>query len=141
MSGDSNKKTHQALYSVFVFGILLIAASCKEQFQDSRVEVITPPIDITAEEIQRSVEEGHQPWRYEASWVACVEIDSVLEGHQKQKTGLDLNNCLRKSELREEDTKAVVAIHTKNKLYKVYLNRFMKPQGIWTPTKIEIREP
>lgn len=113
--------------------------SVEQQFQVSQTDVITLPVDIEREkETQLSVEEGHQPWRLEADWVACSEI-AHLHKDRKQKPDLDVRDCLDKRKVEQQGvTKAVIDFSVTDKKYRVYVERLVKTDGIWTPTKIEV---
>ena len=113
-----------------------IGASQIQQVQIPRVEVIELPFDIGRErKIQLAVEKGHQPWRINAEWVACSEIGGLLI-RRNVKPDLDLADCLKNAKTEEEATKAIVTVQRDKIQYRVYLNRLVTSDGIWTPRKI-----
>lgn len=106
----------------------------KPQVQAPHVEVIDLPLDREYEKkLQRwVVEEGHQPWRFNAYMVACAYIPSES----------DVGDCWNNYKIEHEDeTKAVVSFREGNVHYRVYLERVVEPGGIWTPRRIEIIRP
>lgn len=102
-----------------------------------RVKVIEIPLDMNVEtETQSSVDEGHQPWRVDAAWVACSEIGALLID---EKTKGNLDNCLKNSKIEQrEGGKAIVSVLLDGVQYRVNLERLIKADGIWTPRNIEI---
>jgi hypothetical protein len=113
--------------------------SGEQNSQYSRTEVITLQVDLDREkEMQLSVDKGHQPWRLEADGVACSEIGQ-LHQDRKQQPDLDVRDCLDKRKLEQQgETRAVVTFTTADQEYRVFVERLVKPNGIWTPTKVEI---
>ena len=109
-----------------------------QQLQIRQVGVIELPVDIARErKTQLAVDEGHQPWRTEAKSVACAEIAYLLsEG--KVKPELQVPACVEEAKTEEVATKALVTVQRNNLQYRVYNERLVKTDGIWTPRKIEV---
>ena len=109
-----------------------------QQLQIRQVEVIELPVDFARQrKTQLAFDEGHQPWRTEAKSVACAEIAHLLsEG--KVKPELQLPACVDEAKTEEEATKALVTVQRNNLQYRVYLERLVKTDGIWTARKIEV---
>ena len=81
--------------------------------------------------------EGHQPWRINAEWVACTEIGSLLL-QKNVKPDRDLSECLKMAKTEDQATKAIVTVQKDETTYRVYLERLVRPDGIWTARKIEV---
>ena len=97
------------------------------------------PLDMQAErETQQSVDEGHQPWRLDAAWVACVGI-GALSGREDTQ-GKFLDTCLRSSNVKQNDGKATVIVFLNGFEYRVNLERLVKADGIWTARNIRIEQ-
>lgn len=97
----------------------------------SQNQTLKPRIDMERlKELQRSVDEGHQPWRLDAASVACSEIAFPD----------DSKTCFRDSRVEyPSDIEAIVTFAATSNEYVVFLQRLVKPRGIWTATRIDIR--
>ena len=111
----------------------------KQQPQNSRAEVVDLPLDRNLEtKTQLAFEEDHQPWRASADWVACSEIGGLLR-ERNTKPDLDLTECLKNTSIQQTENKRAIVDLQMNKIrYRVYLERLVKPDGIWTARKIEV---
>ena len=114
--------------------LLIFLAACEQPSG----ETINLPVDIENERgLQRSVDEGHQPWRLDAAFVACSEIAGIISARQKAQP--DLNACLDEQRVQQASaTLATVALATADGEFIVRLRRVAKPDRIWTPMRIEI---
>lgn len=79
--------------------------------------------------LQKAVDEGHQPWRLDAEFVAAVYLKSLDPEIENEDCKLDYST----------DMKAIVSCDRK-KRYVVYLERIARRDGIWTVTSVEISD-
>jgi len=109
--------------------ILLFLAALTTAHAD-QTKIVTLPIDIERlKELQHSVDEGHQPWRLDPVMVACAEI-AFPEATR---------TCWRDRRVESpSSTEAVVTFTAESGYYVVYLQRLVRPDGIWTATRIEM---
>jgi hypothetical protein len=106
-----------------------------------QVDVFELPVDITSEtKLQLTVDDGHQPWRIEVASAACAEINGLLS-HSNVETHLELWDCAKSATTEEEATRAIVTIQKDKVQYRVYLERLVRMDGIWTVKKIEVANP
>lgn len=92
-------------------------------------QVIKIPVRIKEErEIQKAVDDGHQPWRLLALDVAY----SVLAAH---KITVSQKECKLE---KEEKVSAVASCNRGRSTYRVLLERLVRTDGIWTAKTIEI---
>ena len=118
--------------------LLVFLAACSAGL-GRRSETIAPRVDLEKEiQTQRWVDDGHDPWRLNAAYAACSEIAGfVLE---RQKTLLDVDVCLKGHTVRKSSpAEAAIAFISGDSEYVVELQRLVKPGGIWTTTRIDIR--
>jgi Flp pilus assembly protein CpaB len=106
--------------------------ACSEQKTTDRV-VVEVPVDVRAvKKIQKSVEDGHQPWRADPVLVTYFLVDNPLSDAVKQENF---------SVERETGTEAVVFGRGARCWYRVHLKAFMGTSrgqpGFWTPTRVE----
>jgi hypothetical protein len=92
-------------------------------------KTIEIPIDLEKQnEFQRTVESGSERWRLDAEEVACDYLRARPETHS-------VSYCwVRK----QSKTAAFVTTVVNKTEYRVYLRRLVKPDGIWTPVKLEV---
>ncbi len=133
-----------SLRKIFFATSLCLLISCTGKSDDSKyteqateavatgVEFIEIPVELKGEEeIQRAVEDGHQPWRLSPADVACASLAA-------RQIKVKLSDC----RLDEEDKdKAVASAQTQGTMYRVYLEQLVKPGGIWTARRIEVTRP
>src|ERR1043166_6801310 len=95
----------------------------------TQTQIVTPRIDIEdLQKLQESVDEGHQPWRLDPVMVACSEI-AFPEATR---------TCWRESRVESpSSTEAVVTFSAESGHYVIYLQSLVRPDGIWTATRIE----
>jgi Domain of unknown function (DUF4431) len=107
--------------------IFLLAAFSAAQA--TQTQIVQPRIDMEdLRKLQKSVDEGHQPWRLDPVGVACSEI-----GFPE-----DTRTCWRRSYVESpSDTEAIVTFAAASNYFVVYLRRLVRPDGIWTATRIE----
>ena len=115
---------------------LLFLAACSAAA--GRSESIAPRIDLEKEtQTQRWVDDGHDAWRLNAASVACAEIAGFVLERQKQL--LDIEACLKGHAVRKSSpTEAAIAFTSGANEYEIQLQRLVKPDGIWTPTRIDV---
>jgi hypothetical protein len=90
------------------------------------------PVEIEREQdIQRAVDNGHQPWRLKARDVACAFLAA-------RHRNVRLADCVVE---REEGAAAIVGGRVEGGQYKVRLARVVRPDGIWTPVAISVEPP
>lgn len=98
---------------------------------NSQVELIELPVDMNLErETQRAVENGHQPWRLFPEQVACAVLSNRFKDTR-------FDDCKLES---EDKGRAIASARVGKIQYRVYLERLIKTDGIWTATKIEIQK-
>ena len=79
-------------------------------------------------ELQKSVDEGHQPWRLNPADVAYESIVATIDKNIKYE------KC---SLITQSDDEAIVQCAGIQNNYKVYLKRFFGKKSIWTAMKIQ----
>ncbi len=79
------------------------------------------------EKAQLAADKGFQPWRNNPVDVAEESIISLGIGSTKGKSVL----------LSESEKEASVRVESNSGIYQVGLKRLVRPDGIWTSTKIE----
>jgi hypothetical protein len=111
-----------------VIAILLFLAASNAAHA-TQTKIVRPRIDIEdLKKLQQSVDEGHQPWRLDAVAVACSEL-AFPESAE---------TCYRDSRVESpSETEAIVTFPAASNYYVVYLQRLVRPDGIWTATRIE----
>jgi len=98
------------------------------QEQTSR-RAIRIKIDMKSQrQLQREVDDGHQPWRLEPIDVAVASI--AVHGHED----VDAERC---SLVLQKKAEATVACRGRSG-FVVKLKRLVKPNGIWTAVEIQI---
>jgi uncharacterized protein DUF4431 len=108
---------------------LLLLLAALNAANANQTKIVRPRIDIEdLKKLQESVDEGHQPWRFDPIMVACSEI-AFPEATR---------TCWRESRVESpSSTEAVVTFTAESGYYVVYLQRLVRPDGIWTATRIE----
>ncbi len=96
-------------------------------------EIIKLKVDLGNEtKLQEQVDQGHQPWRLEPTFVAAVAVRTDATGTVK------VEDCRIKS---EKDIEAEVECKS-DKNYVVTLKKLVRPTrgGIWTAVEIEVEK-
>ncbi len=121
---------------VFLLGGLLIFWSSSVMcgnHEDNLTRKYNIPFDMNdLNQLQQSVDEGHQPWRLDPVDAAPVESSSYTHEH------IDPDNC---ELISESEADASVKCQGK-RTYIVHLKKLVKIQyGIWTATSVEVLSP
>ena len=105
-----------------------IAAVPAKKAKEPGKKVMKLNIDMEHQaKAQSSADQGFQPWRNNAIDVAEESIISLGIGSTEGKSVV----------LSENKSDAVVRIESNSGIYKVSLKRLVRPDGIWTSTRIE----
>ena len=136
-SKDSAGRTFFIILTVFMFSISGCESGSREAektadqsvpIEDKKKKVLKINVDMdTQKRLQSSADQGFKPWKNDVVEVAkeCI-IGGGIGAPGECKV------------LSEDDTKAVVRVTTKKEgSFHVTLKRLVKPDGIWTATKIE----
>ena len=121
---------NNSLYMRWTLAIAILSLlAVSNTAHSTQTEIVTPRIDIEKlKELQRSVDEGHQPWWLDPMMVACSEM-AFPE---------DTRTCWSESSVEMPSrTQTVVTFHASSGHYIVYLERLVRPDGIWTAMRIE----
>lgn len=113
----------------------IITYSISTNYKDDRIEPqIKIPINLEIEkEAQKSVEEGHSPWKLDPIFVAQVFVSL-----QVSPEGITGDYPIKDKELKiiqSSEKETIVEVNSnKTKIKKVYLKRLIKQDstGIWT---------
>lgn len=113
----------------------IITYSISTNYKDDRIEPqIKIPINLEIEkEAQKSVEEGHSPWKLDPVFVAQVFVSL-----QVSPEGITGDYPIKDKELKiiqSSEKETIVEVNSnKTKIKKVYLKRLIKQDstGIWT---------
>lgn len=113
----------------------IITYSISTNYKDIRIEPqIKIPINLEIEkEAQKSVEEGHSPWKLDPVFVAQVFVSL-----QVSPEGITGDYPIKDKELKiiqSSEKETIVEVNSnKTKIKKVYLKRLIKKDstGIWT---------
>jgi len=113
----------------------IITYSISTNYKDNRIEPqINIPINLEIEkEAQKSVEEGHSPWKLDPVFVAQVFVSL-----QVSPEGITGDYPIKDKELKiiqSSEKETIVEVNSnKTNIKKVYLKRLIKKDstGIWT---------
>nr|WP_286905531.1 hypothetical protein [Clostridium sp. UBA1652] len=113
----------------------IITYSISTNYKDDRIEPqIKIPINLEIEkEAQKSVEEGHSPWKLDPVFVAQVFVSL-----QVSPEGITGDYPIKDKELKiiqSSEMETIVEVNSnKTKIKKVYLKKLIKQDstGIWT---------
>ncbi|MBI5844771.1 MAG: hypothetical protein HZB23_08915 [Deltaproteobacteria bacterium] len=110
---------------MFAFAIFPDVGKCGPE----KHHVVKMTVNIENErQLQKAVNDGHQPWRLAPADVAHAAVLSVND-----KASYD--NCHL---IRQTDKEAWVKCTSQKEDYLVYLKRLVEPKGIWTAVSMEI---
>ncbi|MDA8078293.1 MAG: hypothetical protein M0Z79_05075 [Nitrospiraceae bacterium] len=115
---------------IYLLIVLVIVPAVACGRTPNEVTEINIPHTIEEErELQKSVDNGHQPWR----------LNPVDVAHQSVITNADKTVKYDKCSLiTQKDEEAIVQCGSAKKNFKVHLKRFFGKKSIWTATQIEI---